>query len=321
VASDAWTGLVPDRMLPWKARPGIREGPGLGVAPLGGLDFTAIGTAVRAPGAARGQQAPFTCDVSGQDFAKLITAGWVPAGLAARYLDRVAARRPETARQARRGSGNVEVAGWTELVNQSRHDARRQLEQDVRRIGAEGVVITGMQMRVRERDCPVDRPEFLGGCDLWESWDSWHHGSSTPLSCGNVRWRWSSSCVPRRAVRVAPWQASARSRGDPQFRNQPTRGEVKQLPLPGSSVVCRITMPNWRAASLRRAIVASAADGAAMVIGYLPAGLEPEAGPVPAPAAQRKPAVNRLPGHATPALSLDPPTPFRVYRCLSRSAP
>jgi serine/threonine protein kinase len=57
----------------------------------------------------------------------------------------------------------------------------------------------------------LDRPEFLGGCDLWESWDSWHHGISTPRSCGNVRWQWSSSCVPRRAVRVAPWQASARS--------------------------------------------------------------------------------------------------------------
>jgi hypothetical protein len=33
----------------------------------------------------------------------------------------------------------------------------------------------------------VDHPEFLGGCDLWESWDSWHHGISTPLSCGNVQ--------------------------------------------------------------------------------------------------------------------------------------
>jgi len=126
-----------------------------GSLPLGGLDFTAIGTAVRAPGAARGQRAPFTCDVCGQDFAKLITAGWVPAGLAlgisigSRHDDRT------TARQARWGSGNAEVAGWTELVNQSRHDARRRLEQDVRRLGAEGVVITGMQMRVRERDCPV----------------------------------------------------------------------------------------------------------------------------------------------------------------------
>jgi uncharacterized protein YbjQ (UPF0145 family) len=47
------------------------------------------------------------------------------------------------------------VAGWTELVNESRRDARRRLEDDVRRLGAEGVVIAAMQMRVRERDCPV----------------------------------------------------------------------------------------------------------------------------------------------------------------------
>jgi len=124
-----------------------------GLLPVGGLDVTAIGTAVRAPGA--GQRPLFTCDVSGQDFAKLITTGWVPAGLAlgisigSRHDD------PATARQARWRSGNVEVAGWTELVNQSRRDARRRLEHDVRRLGAEGVVITGMQMRVRERDCPV----------------------------------------------------------------------------------------------------------------------------------------------------------------------
>jgi uncharacterized protein YbjQ (UPF0145 family) len=126
-----------------------------GVFPLGGLEFTAVGTAVRAPGTARGRRAPFTCGMSGQDFAKLVLAGWVPAGLAvgismgSRHDDRA------TARQTRQWSGNVEVAGWTDLVNRSRHDARRRLEGDVRRFGAEGVVITGMQMRVRERDCPV----------------------------------------------------------------------------------------------------------------------------------------------------------------------
>jgi uncharacterized protein YbjQ (UPF0145 family) len=122
--------------------------------PIGGPQFTALGTAVRAPGAAHRLPVPFTCEVSGQDFAKLIMAGWVPAGLAlgisigSRHDDR------ETGRQARWGSGNAEVAGWTELVTQSRHDARRQLENDVQRLGAEGVVIATMQMRVRERDCP-----------------------------------------------------------------------------------------------------------------------------------------------------------------------
>jgi len=126
-----------------------------GALPLSGLDFTAAGTAVRAPGAGRGQRALFTCDISGQDFAKLITAGWVPAGLAlgisigSRHDDR------GLASQARWWSGNAEVGGWTALVNQSRHDARRRLEQDVRRLGGEGVVITGMHMRVLERDCPA----------------------------------------------------------------------------------------------------------------------------------------------------------------------
>jgi len=126
-----------------------------GTFPLGGTEFTVIGTAVRAPGAAHEQSAPFTSDVSGQDFAKLIMTGWVPVGLVlgisigSRHDDR------NTARQARWGSGNAEVAGWTDLVSQSRHDARRQLESDVGRLGAEGVVIAAMQMRVRQRDCPA----------------------------------------------------------------------------------------------------------------------------------------------------------------------
>ena len=126
-----------------------------GSYPLGGLEFTAIGTAVRAPDAAYGRREPFTSDLSGQDFAKLIMAGWVPAGLAlgisigSRHDDRT------TARQARWGSGNAEIAGWTELVSESRHDARRQLEREVRRLGAEGVVIAAMRLRVSQRDCPV----------------------------------------------------------------------------------------------------------------------------------------------------------------------
>ena len=126
-----------------------------GSFPLGGHEFKAIGTAVHAPGAAGRPRVPFTCDLSGQDFAKLIMTGWVPAGLAlgisigSRHDDR------RTTRQARWGSGNAEVAGWTELVSESRHDARRQLESDVGRLGGDGVVIASMDMQVRERDCPV----------------------------------------------------------------------------------------------------------------------------------------------------------------------
>jgi len=122
---------------------------------LGGLEFIVIGTAVRACGVASQPRSPFTSDVSGQDFAKLIMTGWVPVGLAlgvsigSRHDDR------STTRQARLLSGNAEVTGWTELVTASRTDARRELQSDVRRLGAEGVVIATTRMRVSERDCPV----------------------------------------------------------------------------------------------------------------------------------------------------------------------
>jgi uncharacterized protein YbjQ (UPF0145 family) len=125
-----------------------------GSYPLGGLEFTAVGTAVHAAGAA-GLRVPFTSDLSGQDFARLITAGWVPAGLALGIAIRSWHDDRAVTRQARPWSGNAEMAGWTELVNQARRDARSRLEQDVRRLGAEGVVLAGMQMQVREQDCPV----------------------------------------------------------------------------------------------------------------------------------------------------------------------
>jgi c-di-GMP-binding flagellar brake protein YcgR len=41
------------------------------------------------------------------------------------------------------------------VVNEARHDGRQELAADVKRIGAEGVVIADMGMRVRERECPA----------------------------------------------------------------------------------------------------------------------------------------------------------------------
>jgi uncharacterized protein YbjQ (UPF0145 family) len=126
----------------------------IGQFPAGGLEFKAIGTAVRAPGGQRLSH-PFTSDLSGQDFAKLVHSGWMPAGLALGIT--VAARHDDwqTVGQTRWSAGNAEVSGWTELVNDARHDARQQLAADVKRIGAEGVVIASMDLRVRERECPA----------------------------------------------------------------------------------------------------------------------------------------------------------------------
>lgn len=122
--------------------------------PAGGQEFRAIGTAVRAPGARRLQR-PFTCDLSGQDFTKLISTGWVPVGLAfgisvgVRHDDRL------TRGQTWWSAGNAEVFSYTELVNDVRRDARSRLHRDIQRLGAEGVVIADMSLQIKKRSCPV----------------------------------------------------------------------------------------------------------------------------------------------------------------------
>jgi len=121
----------------------------------GGLEFKAIGTAVRAPGAIPLKR-PFTSDISGQDFAKLIRDGAVPVGLVLGIS--VGARHDDwlTRNQSSRWmSGNTEVSGYTDLINKTRHDARDQLRRDVRDLGAEGVVIQRMDMKIGEHECPA----------------------------------------------------------------------------------------------------------------------------------------------------------------------
>ena len=126
----------------------------IGRFPAGGLEFKAIGTAVRAPCCAPPEAAVHLRPVRA-GFAKLIMRGSVPAGLALGIS--VAARHDDwlTVGQTRWGAGNAEVAGYTELVHEGRHDARIQLQREVRQMGAEGVVIADMQLRVSERECPM----------------------------------------------------------------------------------------------------------------------------------------------------------------------
>ena len=51
-------------------------------------------------------------------------------------------------------AGNVEVDGYSYLVRQMRTDARNELELDLVRMGAEGVVVREMQTRISARRCP-----------------------------------------------------------------------------------------------------------------------------------------------------------------------
>ncbi|WP_242553756.1 heavy metal-binding domain-containing protein, partial [Streptomyces beijiangensis] len=88
----------------------------IGEFPAGGLEFTALGTAVRAHSRIRPRQ-PFTSHLSGQDFAKLIHAGWVPTGLA--FGIAVASRHDDwrTSRRITWTAGNQEVDGYTQLIS------------------------------------------------------------------------------------------------------------------------------------------------------------------------------------------------------------
>ena len=96
----------------------------IGSFPAGGLEFKAIGTAVRAPGAPPLAQ-PFTSDLSGQDFAKLMH-GRLGAGRAgARHLGRRPARRLADRRADPLGRGQRRGARLHRAGERSRHDARQ----------------------------------------------------------------------------------------------------------------------------------------------------------------------------------------------------
>ena len=118
------------------------------------LEFRAFGTAVRAPGVVS-RAKPFASDLSGQDFTKLVAHGWVPVGLALGVA--VGYRHDDwlTKGQTRWTAGNVEVDGYSYLVRQMRTDARNELELDLVRMGAEGVVVREMNTKITERRCPV----------------------------------------------------------------------------------------------------------------------------------------------------------------------
>jgi uncharacterized protein YbjQ (UPF0145 family) len=158
-------------------------------------EFTVMGTAVRArdcPSLAR----PFTTDLSGQDFAKIVLAGWVPAGITLGIA--VAARHDEllAGDSARWGQGNVEVPAYTELMVKVRRQARRQLQQDVLGLGADGVVVSAMTLSVHADACQA----HPGGTD--------HFAESVITGTALVRFAGQRAAAAQRSLAV-------RSLGDP----------------------------------------------------------------------------------------------------------
>jgi uncharacterized protein YbjQ (UPF0145 family) len=126
-------------------------------------EFMALGTAVRSRGGQRPSR-PFTTDLNGQDVAKLLTAGWVPAGMA--YGISVAVRHDDwrTRSQISPYSGNTEVVGYTELVSHVRHDARREFAALAARIGGDSALLTDMTQHVWQYEAGENHIDHVAEC-------------------------------------------------------------------------------------------------------------------------------------------------------------
>jgi uncharacterized protein YbjQ (UPF0145 family) len=127
--------------------------------PAGGTEFTLQGTAVAARTDIR-PAAPFSSHLSAQEFARLLRSGWVPTSLVfsialgARHIDqRTSKQTSRTTRSARTASD--EVRGYSELVKDTRRDARNQLAKAVAEHGGDGVVVDEMTLHLSERECPA----------------------------------------------------------------------------------------------------------------------------------------------------------------------
>jgi uncharacterized protein YbjQ (UPF0145 family) len=116
------------------------------------VEFTVIGTAVRVNGCAPLAR-PFATELSGADFAKLVMGGWVPAGIALGIA--VAGLHDELATTSSGpwGTGNAEVPAYTGLVSAARSGARGRLERSARSLGADGVVVSALTLRVSSDRC------------------------------------------------------------------------------------------------------------------------------------------------------------------------
>jgi uncharacterized protein YbjQ (UPF0145 family) len=132
-----------------------------------GLEFSAIGTAVRADGD-RHPKRPFTSDLTGQDFAKLIRSGWVPVALVQGYG--VMIRHDDWRMRAQQSAFvNTEIAGTTQLVSAARAAARAELAADGQRHGAHTVLLQEMELRVHEQRCASmqDAEDHVATAYLW----------------------------------------------------------------------------------------------------------------------------------------------------------
>ncbi|TNC29143.1 heavy metal-binding domain-containing protein [Amycolatopsis alkalitolerans] len=116
-----------------------------------GQEFLALGTAVRADSAHR-PKSLFTTDLPGQDVAKLMQAGWVPARIAigiaveSQFLDW------QSRAQMSVMAGNSEVDAYTQLITRTRARSRQSFAGHARDSGGDGAIVASMSLRSWHQD-------------------------------------------------------------------------------------------------------------------------------------------------------------------------
>jgi uncharacterized protein YbjQ (UPF0145 family) len=126
-------------------------------------EFMALGTAVRSRGRER-PRTPFTTDLGGQDVAKLLAAGWVPAGLA--YGLSIAVRHDDWRTQTQLGyfAGNTEVSGYTELLTHVRATARREFAAFAAKIGGDAALLSDLWSHVWPIEVGENHTDHVAEC-------------------------------------------------------------------------------------------------------------------------------------------------------------
>jgi hypothetical protein len=147
-------------------------------------EFVALGTAVRSRGAVRPAR-PFTTDLGGQDVAKLLAAGWVPAGIV--YGMSVAVRHDDWRTRAQAGvfpySGNVEVSGYTEVLTHVRAAARRDFAAAAARLDGDAALLSGVWSSLSPVEMGQNHTDHVAECVMTgNAIARFHTGPTAPTS-------------------------------------------------------------------------------------------------------------------------------------------
>jgi uncharacterized protein YbjQ (UPF0145 family) len=127
----------------------------------GNREFMALGTAVRSTGATHIGN-PFTTTLPGQDVAKLIHSGWMPAAIIVGISVGIRHNDYQSRMTQSAFAPNAEVPGFTELVNATRADARHQLERRTKHAGAEGAILDSpVQLSVHEYEVAENHQDLV----------------------------------------------------------------------------------------------------------------------------------------------------------------